>query len=244
MTRYSYDWTIPAYDCDRRGPVSPASLMRYMIEASTRQTQALEEKGLEKQLWVLYNWDVFFHSFPPAGTSLRCETYATGFRRFYGYRRFRVTTLEGELIACADTTWIHLNAETGMPKRVSEETASAYGVIPEETMTVKGKDFSDPEKSLSFRVRKSDIDWYQHVNNCKYVDWILEMIPEDVEREYRLSRIQVVYKKETVYGGVVNSQVKRDVEEEMPTFIHRIADAETGELHTLARTFFDKMQIS
>ena len=240
MTRYSYDWTIPAYDCDRRGPVSPASLMRYMIEASTRQTQALEEKGLEKQLWVLYNWDVFFHSFPPAGTSLRCETYATGFRRFYGYRRFRVTTLEGELIACADTTWIHLNAETGMPKRVSEETASAYGVIPEETMTVKGKIFPI-RKEFEFRVRKSDIDWYQHVNNCKYVDWILEMIPEDVEREYRLSRIQVVI-KETV-TGVVNSQVK-EMSGRNADFHSSHRRRQTGELHTLARTFFDKMQIS
>ena len=40
----------------------------------------------------------------------------------------------------------------------------------------------------SFKVRYTDIDSNNHVNNTKYIDWAIETLPEDIVNNYVFRR--------------------------------------------------------
>lgn len=75
----------------------------------------------------------------------------------------------------------------------------------------------------NFHVRRSDIDKNGHVNNARYVDWMLEGIQDDLAHNYQLTELEVVYKKETRYGTNVLSECQK-INSTSPEYLHRILD--------------------
>ncbi|MFM6927937.1 MAG: acyl-[acyl-carrier-protein] thioesterase, partial [Bdellovibrio sp.] len=61
-----------------------------------------------------------------------------------------------------------------------------------------------------FRVRNSDLDINQHVNNCKYAQWILDSIPYDLHKSLKLNSYSVNFLAETYLGDKV--EVDRSVQ--------------------------------
>ncbi|GKE01422.1 palmitoyl-acyl carrier protein thioesterase, chloroplastic-like protein, partial [Tanacetum coccineum] len=52
---------------------------------------------------------------------------------------------------------------------------------------------------------RSDLDINQHVNNAKYVGWILESVPKTIEENYELASISLEYLRECRKDSVVES---------------------------------------
>lgn len=48
---------------------------------------------------------------------------------------------------------------------------------------------------MEFIARYSDIDTNRHVNNVKYADWSIEIVPLDIVMSYCLKRMKITYKK-------------------------------------------------
>ena len=53
---------------------------------------------------------------------------------------------------------------------------------------------------INFKVRYTDIDSNNHVNNTKYIDWAIETLPEDIVNNYVLDEVKVTFEKECKYG--------------------------------------------
>ena len=86
----------------------------------------------------------------------------------------------------------------------------------------------------TFKVRYTDIDSNQHVNNTKYVDWAIETLPEEIVNNYYLDEVKVTFEKECKYGQIVN--VYTDIREEesgLLVSIHKIETEDKKELTKL-----------
>ena len=85
-----------------------------------------------------------------------------------------------------------------------------------------------------FQIRYSDIDSNGHVNNVKYAELALEAVPEDIIKNYTLSRIKIIFEKETKYGDVVTilTEVREEVDNEIKT-VHLIKSKDGIELTKL-----------
>uniref|UniRef100_A0A6N2M3L1 Acyl-ACP thioesterase-like C-terminal domain-containing protein n=1 Tax=Salix viminalis TaxID=40686 RepID=A0A6N2M3L1_SALVM len=57
--------------------------------------------------------------------------------------------------------------------------------------------------------KRSDLDMNHHVNNVRYVNWMLETIPRKFLENYRLTRITLEYRRECSSSDMVQSLVKR-----------------------------------
>ncbi|MHA1584753.1 MAG: hypothetical protein ACTSWL_05835, partial [Promethearchaeota archaeon] len=68
-----------------------------------------------------------------------------------------------------------------------------------------------PENShiTDIKVNWGDIDLYQHVNNVKYISWMLDSVPQEILQTYQCFDIEIQYKKELRLGnlGKIYSQV-------------------------------------
>jgi acyl-ACP thioesterase len=65
-----------------------------------------------------------------------------------------------------------------------------------------------------------DMDTNKHVNNIRYLQWLMESIPEDIIDNYYLYSIDGRFIAEAQYGDVIVSSTKRDSEEN--SFVHTI----------------------
>ena len=54
-----------------------------------------------------------------------------------------------------------------------------------------------------FIVRRADIDRNRHVNNRRYLEWILEATPAELCAGRRPRRIELMFRAEAVYGDSV-----------------------------------------
>ena len=57
--------------------------------------------------------------------------------------------------------------------------------------------------AMEFEVQRSDIDFLEHVNNVRYVEWILQTIPKALRGGHELDCLEVQFRKEAVYSDRV-----------------------------------------
>ncbi|WP_409226774.1 hypothetical protein [Gudongella sp. SC589] len=68
----------------------------------------------------------------------------------------------------------------------------------------------DIVESKPFRVRRSDIDNNDHVNNIRYIEWMQEGLDESLYENMRIQRLGIVYRKEVLLGDSFTVGFMRD----------------------------------
>jgi len=259
MSAFSKEYEIYYFQINQQGEASPVTILDFLEDVAIAHSKAVG-MGIDyltslRTCWVLNRWELEMESYPSLGEKIKVDTYAIDFQRFYGKRNFIIWDSQGKIIGKARSLWIYLNIDKRRPVRIPDHFASQYGVaeLLEENkelldQTFLGKDsFEDlPEltvtdSELLFHVRRSDIDTNGHVNNTRYVEWMLEGIGEDILKEYKLRKLEVVYKKETKYGTDIISQTQ-SIKGLEPEYLHRIQDQQGQDL-AIGRTIWSKPEI-
>lgn len=220
-------------DTNASGKASPQNLMRYMVETSITQSLELEKDTSKSIVWMLHRWDVEFKSYPDPGQIIQVETYPVDFHKFYAYRDFIITCEEREIVR-AKSIWVAVSKETGRLVKIPQEYQDVYDVRPSQFMLpTYGEDsLQEAESSIDFKVRQSDIDSNQHVNNLEYIQWILEGITREYQSMHRLTNLTVIYRKEVHYPGTVRVLCQQSENE----FFHEIVEIESNERKAFATT--------
>lgn len=239
MTKFRKEFTLPYYDSDINGYARPEALLTYMGETSTWHSDllgvganVLRERNYA---WMLNRWRARFIKYPRVKDKIIIETWSSGIDRFYATREFVIYSDQGELLVKGTTQWVFIDTLKRRPIRIPQELADIYDGLDDKLL----HDFYDfreefeTEEGLDFHVRKSDIDYNNHVNNVKYLSWMLEAIPDSVDSEKKLYELDILYKKETKLGSLINSTLKL-VDDNNINFLHKIR--ENDEIHAFGRT--------
>jgi len=147
-----------------------------------------------------------------------------------------------EIIGRATSLWIFYNIATKRPSRIRTEFAEVYGLDPLRAID----DPFDPLQTIGagagegeqeFSVRRSDIDTNGHVNNANYLQWMLEVVPEDIFQNNQLASLEVQYKKETSYGLSIRSKCQIEGFDQLqPECRHVIFLEDSGQELAIAKT--------
>lgn len=247
MGKFKKQYIIPYYETHKSGRVTPISLLKYLGETSGDHSDyndiGIDELRKNNYGWVLYKWKARFEHYPKAKDKITIETWTSGFNKFYANREFIIYDDKGKEIGRATTLWIFLDINRKRPIRIPSEFAKIYDIIDEKVLDdfVELEEAFDISKELDFYVRKFDIDYNNHVNNVIYLEWILETIPEEIEKDYFLNEFEIVYKKETLYGDFIISQRDKGIfKEDYIIFNHSIVNKEINELKTIGKTIWKK----
>ncbi len=159
------------------------------------------------RMWVLTRFAVNVFAFPQVGDEVSVETWATdrtgGVR---AYRDFRMRDAEGQILAECASLWLLLDLKSRRlvrlpdavlqirePERVSADTVDSTTLDPPEAVT--GVD--------EFRVRWSDLDENGHANNTRYIEWLLETVPDAVRAGGGLSSLDIQFVSEARPGETI-----------------------------------------
>ncbi|XP_076926910.1 palmitoyl-acyl carrier protein thioesterase, chloroplastic-like [Bidens hawaiensis] len=165
-------------------------------------------------IWVVSRMQVQVDQYPIWGEILEIDTWVgasgkNGMRRDWEIRSH--TTGIG--FARATSTWVMMNQNTRrlskMPDEVRAEISPWFihkQAIKEESPE-KIEKLDDNAKYINsgLQPKRSDLDMNHHVNNVKYVGWMLEAIPDECLENYQLSNIILEYRRECGSSDVVQS---------------------------------------
>lgn len=154
--------------------------------------------------WVLLDWKVKVIKRPKYGQVLDIHTWSRYIVKCYAYRDFEVYNDKGELCAIASSKWLLIDTQKGKITKVEEamaekyhsESKSVFGELEIEKIKLPEKF----ESTISYQIKRRDIDIIGHVHNLYYLDLALETLPEEVYEQRPFDDIRIMYKKEIKLG--------------------------------------------
>lgn len=144
---------------------------------------------------------------PICGEKTTIETRIFGCQSYLGYRN---TVLYGEDGCSCLLTWglgAFVNLSTGRMARLPQSEIDKVTMDDKIDMEYLDKRIALPDlprrRLDAVAVRHSDIDLYHHMNNVKYIEISLELLPEDL----LINRLRIEYKKPAKLGDLLYPQI-------------------------------------
>jgi acyl-CoA thioesterase FadM len=168
---------------DEAGPdgvVRPSALLRYAQDVAWRHSEHLgfdrgwyQARGLG---WVVRGLELDLREPIPMGHTLRVTTAVVGHRRIWARRLGECELADGRLAATITTDWVLLDARNRVV-RIPADFGVAFTnpEVRSEIIRVASPE-EEPDHFLTLRVRTSDLDPLDHVNNAVYADWLDEAL--------------------------------------------------------------------
>ncbi|GMJ13117.1 hypothetical protein HRI_004980900 [Hibiscus trionum] len=173
-------------------------------------------------IWVVSRMHVQVDHYPIWGEVLEIDTWVgasgkNGMRRDWLIR----SQATGITYARATSTWVMMNDKTRRLSKMPEEVRGEISPWFIEKQAIKE---DVPEKIVKLddnatyvnsdlKPKRSDLDMNQHVNNVKYVRWMLETIPDNILESHQLSGIILEYRRECGSSNTVQSLCQPDEDE-------------------------------
>ncbi len=151
--------------------------------------------------WLLLEWKVKLVKPMTYGKRYRLTTWSRGVASFCTtLRDFTIYDEEGEICVLASSKWTPVNASTKRLVRITEELLDIYGTenqaVFENDPLIRLKEPTTYEIEMPYRIRRSEIDLNGHVHNLCYLDFALEVLPEDAYHNRNFHEIRITYRKE------------------------------------------------
>ncbi len=211
---YEYDSRVRLSEVDREQHMTLYAILNHFQDCSVFHS---EDRGVgmdylaeRNRMWVLASWKIVVRRCPKLGERIRVGTWPYEFGKMTGYRNFCLLDAQGEMAACADTSWVIMDTKRMRPTRLEGEISSAYELEPRLDM---GADAEEGHLALPpearaeepFTVHVAHLDVNRHVNNVQYVQMAYEYLPED----FPVRQMRAEYKKSAVLNDVIYPRVGR-----------------------------------
>ena len=242
------EWfTIYTFQEDERCTATVQTLCDYMQEAAGNHAAALgvsiERLHEEGVAWVLARMRVTPVSLPAVHERIQVETWPVGVEGLQFRRDFIVRREDGSVIARAVSHWVVVSLETRKIGRIPAfiaEVALDNTATAMEDAKARLPEAGEAFAAASFRARLADVDRNHHVNNVRYMEWIIESVPEDVRNQTALADLEVMYRAESFWkdGISVRTMPVEAPGEATRAFIHSLVREGDGKELVRARSLW------
>lgn len=228
--KFKKEYEISTYNVDYNLKCKFSSLVDYLWDVVVSQSDSLGETNQgfvhNNCAWILLKYDINIYEYPKLKEKIIVDTEVLGAKKFYGYRGYTIKNSQGKIIADALSIAILLDIEKRRPVRISPDQYEVYGIKGELENPIPLDDILNLEKEeycKEYPIRFSDIDSNNHVNNVRYMEMSIDTLPREILKEYYLSNIKVLFKKETTDGDIlhVSSEIIKGKKDELTT-LHTI----------------------
>ena len=222
---YQKKYYLGVTEVDENLELKLSSFFVMMQEVATEHAEMLgigKQNTIDKgQFWVVIRYSVDIIKSPKYLETITVNTYPGDDKKFIFPRYFEVLSESGEILIRASSTWCVLN---------KSDHQIVFNPFGEKVLPVEHHENEEPlpKKVLSKdnelmerrMVRYSDTDLNGHLNNVKYIEYIIDMHNSKFYKENRISHITINYEKEILAGNEVLLYSSND----NPEYICGIAD--------------------
>ena len=191
-----YEPRVKEYD--KNGKLALSSIIGIIEDIGAKHSASVGENIIESGLsgvsWVLVEWNIKINSMPDYTKELYLATFAINKRpELITKREFEVCDKQGNVYISACERLVLEDFNDGKLIKVTPDRMEKYLPEPENRTEFDFSKIREPEcfeNEENLKIRKSDIDFNNHVHNTYYLDYALDVI-EDLED---VKEIRILYK--------------------------------------------------
>lgn len=205
---HSKQYYINIGDVDSKLELRLSTLLRHFQDIATEHAELLGvgksetyDKGLS---WIIARYSVTINRMPKYLETITIKTYPGKDMKFIFPRYFEVLSSEGEIIVRASSTWAILDKNT---RKISMNPFSGK-VLPDESQ-VEQEALAQKIKTCGASVvgtrivNYSDTDLNLHLNNTKYIDYIIDTHDHKFYNDHELKHFIINYEHEARCGDEI-----------------------------------------
>ncbi len=194
-------FTLYGNDCDCFGRAKPATILGYMQESAGEQCNgwhmSWEEMAQKNLFWAITRQTVSITRLPRAYETITIETWPMPESRVAYPRATVAYDAQGnELFRCI-ALWILMDLNTRAMVLPGKSGIEYHGIT-------RGGELPSPKSltpknlpgSTERKVRFGQLDRNGHMNNTKYLEWAMDLLPGSFHREHPLKGFTVCYLNE------------------------------------------------
>lgn len=221
---FEKNYTVGNRDVGKTNKATNKAMLKYLENIacchSDKVGYGINTINETKVVWILLDWKFKVIQRPIYGQTIKVKTWSRKMEKCYAYRDFEIYDENENIIAIATTKWVFLDADTRKIQRIPEEIGFKYQQETEkhvfEEEIEKMHEPENEEVSIQLKTRRTDIDINNHVNNLNYLDFALEVLPEEIYNQ-DLKNIRITYKHQTEPGETVNISYTKKEEKNIIT---------------------------
>ncbi len=223
---YVEKFFVSSGDVDNHFELKLSSIFQYFQIVSTNHSELLDlgkkeiwDKGM---CWVITRMKVTIYKLPKMLDTVIVKTHPGEIMTFLFPRFYQIYSEDGELLVAGSACWTLLDANTH--KVIMRPVADAIAYPSEK----HPDDISLPERVVgtdlsivdSRKARYCDTDLNGHVNNVKYIEYVIDTHDSNFYSKYRIQEICINYEREIIEG----SEITFSSNKEFPEIITGEAD--------------------
>lgn len=206
---YQKSFQIPNSAVDRYGRLKASHILDYVQEVAGEHSALL---GTDREALTQLNlfWAVIRHRvqitrLPGAGETIRVETWPMPTTRT-AYPRSTVCYDErGNECFRSISLWVLMDRDTRAMVLPGKSGVQVRGLLRGSELTAPGsmvpRELAEQQKRT---VRFTDLDINGHMNNCRYLDWITDLLPGSFYESHSIREFTVCYLSELREGEVLD----------------------------------------
>lgn len=183
LLKYEKEYTVHVYETGPDGRLNLYSFFDYLQDVASDHAVKLgfgrEDLLKHNNLWVLSRIYAEISCWPQWGERITIKTWPRGTDKLFALRDFEARKPGGELIALATSSWLIVDRDTKRIQR-PDDTLTMYNSLLRQEKAISRNSAKleptspDNPKKPGFNVRISDLDINMHVNNTRYLKWVVD----------------------------------------------------------------------
>lgn len=210
QTFWEDDLKVRAYDIDFKNKLKVSSIFNYMQDIASTHADNLNvgyRQLLEKELFWVLSWvKLEFNNLPQFEDKFKIKTWPKGRYKLYALRDFLLFDNSGGVFCRIASAWLLINAKS---KRITDlkNLSIEFPYQPDEhaltDLPAKIPVVKTGGIAFSKKINYSDIDINRHVNNEKYIEYILDCYPNEFHERNRMKSMTVSFISETKFNDEI-----------------------------------------
>ncbi len=213
---------------DKSGVASPTTILTLIEETAADHCHSINFSLYDLEAlnigWVLVSGYLQMERYPAYKETIIIRTWLSNYSLVKGYRENIIYDEHFNIIGKARGIWVFFDIKKRRPAQIFEDIKEKWSYCNQEAIDHDiGKKIEAIDKAgylQEYIIKRFDTDSNKHVNNVRYLQWVIESIPEDVDTNYYLHTIDGRFIGEAQYGDIIISLTNEGIADK--TFAHTI----------------------
>lgn len=228
------------------GEASSTTILTLLEETAADHCFSINQGlyDLEKQNigWVLLSGFMKMDRYPRYKEKILIKTWLSSYSMIKGIRENLIYDEEGNIIGRAKGLWLFYDIKRRRPIQIFDSIKEQWSYSPDESInhdiTKKIRGIDSARSFKEFKINRFDVDNNKHVNNIRYLQWLMESISEDITDDHFLHSIDGRFIGEAQYGDTIVSFGEKDGDDN--SYIHTIKTQLNDKVCATAKTIWKK----
>ena len=241
---YEKKFELRYFEMNKNGEASPTTILTLLEETASDHCSLIGHSlyDLIKQNigWVLVSGVMKMYRYPKHKENITIKTWLSSYSLIKGIRENIILDEQGNIIGSAKGLWVFFDVNRRRPVQIFEDIKEKWSSYSDESINyninTKLKILDTAGYIKEFPIHRFDIDMNLHVNNIKYLHWVLETIPDQIMDNYYLHSIEGRFINEANFGDTIISYTNPD--QDSNSFEHTIKVKENNQICATAKTIW------